>query len=149
MCVHSIFCFTHSGNPAALIFEYTPFGCLHPYLLIKRRARLSKSRQLWAGLDYLPDESLAIKALDETDRPCLSPLLDDYETRSRPFKIPLGEPFSEVDVLLFGLQIASVLDFLVQQGVSVWCVGTLCGEYHSLPIPSSSFLTNDCPLRTY
>ena len=111
--------FTHSGNPAALIFEYSPFGCLHPYLLIKRRARLSKNSQRWAGLDYLPDESLAIKALDEADRPCLSPLLDDYEIRSRPFKIPLCEPFSEVDVLLFGLQIASVLGFLNEQGVSV------------------------------
>ena len=98
--------------------EYSPYGTLHTYLLIKRRAMFSQNTSKWAGLDYVSDESLVIKALEETDRSCISSLLDDYEARSRAFNIPLCEPFSDVDVLLFGLQIACTMDFLYTEEVS-------------------------------
>lgn len=98
--------------------EYTPYGPLHTYLLIKRRGILSHNTNKWAGLDYTSEASLAIKAFEETERPCISPLLDDFKTRVRAFTIPLCEPLSEVDVLLFALQIAVVMDFLCEEGVS-------------------------------
>ncbi len=100
--------------------EYTPYGALHTYLLIKRRAMISRNTRQWAGLNFSSEASLAIKALEETERPCISPLLDDHNTREKAFTIPLCEPFSEVDVLLFALQIATVMDFLCQEGVSVF-----------------------------
>ncbi len=112
--------------------EYTPYGPLHTYLLIKRRAMLSHNTNKWAGLDYVSDESLAIKALEETDRPCISPLLDNYEARSRAFSIPLCEPFTEVDVLLFGLQIACTMDFLCGEEVSGMSVSVSVGGWVSL-----------------
>lgn len=114
--------------------EYSPFGPLYTYLVIKRRAMLSQNTSKWAGLNHIDsEESLAIKALDETDRACLSPLLDDYDTRKRAFDIPLCESFSEVDVLLFGLQIASALNFLCDQGVGFCvCVCLLHVTIHSL-----------------
>jgi len=113
-----LLCFLTTGNPVSLIMEYCPYGCLHTYLHIKRRARLSNNTQTWAGLNFLPEDSQSIKALEETDRVCLSTLLDNYEIRSRAFNIPLCQSFSEVDVLLFGLQLASVMGFLCEQGVS-------------------------------
>ena len=108
-----------TGSPAALIMEYPPYGCLHTYLLIKRRARISNSTMLWGGLKLTSDEPLVIKALPETERPHLSMLLDSYDSRSRAFNIPLNESFSELDELLFALQVGFAMEFLIDQGVSM------------------------------
>lgn len=97
--------------------EYPPYGSLHTYLLIKRRAHISNSTLLWGGLQLTSDEPLVIKALPETERPHLSMLLDDYDNRSRAFNIPLNEPFSELDELLFAVQIGSAMEFLIDEGV--------------------------------
>ena len=60
-----------------------------------------------------------IRALPDDTRCSLTSLLDDYDTRSRPFKSPLNVHLSDLDVLLFGLQIASGMNFLTNSGVSL------------------------------
>lgn len=99
--------------------EYPLYGALQPFLVCKRRGYLSNNSSQWAGLEHQNLEDNVIRALPDDTRCSLTSLLDDYDTRSRPFKSPLNVHLSDLDVLLFGLQIASGMNFLTNSGVSL------------------------------
>ena len=58
-------------------------------------------------------DSQAVK----TDLTSLSPMLADSEFRCRPYSRPLNSTFTDTDLLLFALQIASAMDHLTQRNV--------------------------------
>lgn len=78
------------------------------------------------GLDYQKQEDSVLKGLPEENRPFLSRLLDDYRVRQRPFCAPLNAHFTDVDLLLFALQIANGLQHLSEAGVSKVVVAQVC-----------------------
>ena len=53
----------------------------------------------------------------ETDLASLSPLLADTDARCHPYSQPLNSSFTDTDLLLFALQMASAMDHLVQRNV--------------------------------
>ena len=65
----------------------------------------------------VPQDRIVV-ALPETSRQSLSPLLSDDLIRKRPFHQPLNEPLSDIDQLLFALQISRGMQFLTDTGVS-------------------------------
>ena len=106
------------GNPTALLLEYPLYGSLYAFLVCKRLGRISNNAKGWAGTDNQNLEDTILRALPDENRQFLSSLLDDYKVRSRPFLAPLNEEFSDIDLLLFALQIANGMQFLAESGVS-------------------------------
>ena len=80
---------------------------------------MSGSTHQWGGLQLEKETDKLVFALPESSRESLSPLLDDSAIRKRPFEQPLKEPISDVDHLLFSLQIGHGMKFLVDNGVSL------------------------------
>ena len=72
---------------------------------------------MWAGLGYQDQEDNVLRALPDESRPFLSSLLDDMRVRERPFKTPLNEPLTSLDLLLFALQLVNGMQFLTDAGV--------------------------------
>lgn len=99
------------------MLEYPTYGSLHTFLICKRRGKIFGSVNKWGGLQLeLPTDHLVV-ALTEGTRESLFPLLDDPVVRRRPFEQVMKEPISDVDQLLFALQIAHGMQFLTNNGV--------------------------------
>ena len=101
-----------------MLLEYPLYGSLLSFLVCKRLGRISNSTKLWAGLEYRKQEESILRALPDENRQFLSGLLDDYRVRQRPFEAPLNAQLTDVDLLLFALQIANGMQFLAESGVS-------------------------------
>lgn len=129
-----------SANISALMLEYPLYGSLYSFLVCKRLGGISKSSKSWAGLDYQVQEDSVLRALPDENRQFLSRLLDDYRVRQRPFAATLDADFTDVDLLLFALQVANGMQFLVESGVN--CVRQLSAE--SITISVSFFLKLSC-----
>ena len=54
-----------------------------------------------------------------TDLSGLSLVLADDDTRCHPYSQPLNATFTDMDMLLFALQIASAMEHLAQRNVNV------------------------------
>ena len=106
--------------PSALLFEYPLYGSLHSFLTCKRRGMISDNSNLWAGLENCSMEPNVLLAVPESSRKVLSPLLNDFDIRSRPFMAPLNEKLSHLDTLLFALQLADGMDFLDKSRVRLF-----------------------------
>ena len=69
--------------------------------------------------DFFPPLSLLSQV--KTDPSSLSPLLADPDIRCHPYSQPLNSCFTEVDLLLFALQIAAAMDHLTSRNVREDC----------------------------
>jgi hypothetical protein len=103
--------------------EYPLFGSLHSFLVCKRLGHISNKNTEWAGLEYQKEEDSVLNALPDENRPFLSRLLDDYHVRRQPFTATLNACLTDVDLLLFSLQIANGLQHLYESGVSQRILG--------------------------
>lgn len=65
----------------------------------------------------LPLDNITSLQAVRTDLTSLSPLLADTEVRCNPYSQPLNSTFTETDLLLFAIQIASAMDHLIQRNV--------------------------------
>lgn len=108
------------ANITAIMLEYPLYGNFLAFLICKRLGRISNNNKGWAGLDYQSQEDSVLRALPDEDRLYLSNLLDDWNVRSRPFKAALNVGLSELDLLLFAVQIANGMQFLNESGVSLF-----------------------------